>query len=83
MDSIVCVSDEDRAAEVGVRVRTHPSVCNGWGQCHRWAPDVYLLDADGYIEVHVVDVPPEHAASAELGAAACPERAITIVRATA
>lgn len=74
------MSNEDLQVEVGVRVRTHPSVCNGWGQCHRWAPDVYLLDGDGYIDVHVVDVPPEHVAAAELGAAACPERAITIVR---
>ncbi|MGB8858019.1 MAG: ferredoxin [Ilumatobacteraceae bacterium] len=66
-----------------VRVRTHPSLCNGWGQCARWAPDVYTLDADGYIDVHVVDVPPEHAESAELGAIACPERAISILRSAA
>ena len=74
------MKSEDNGQRVGVRIRTHPSVCNGWGQCHRWAPEVYLLDDEGYIDVHVVDVPAEHAEAAELGAAACPERAITVIR---
>lgn len=64
---------------VGVRIRTHPSVCNGWGQCHRWASEVYPLDAEGCIDVHLLDVPPEYVEQALLGAAACPERVITVL----
>ena len=42
----------------GVRVRTFPGLCNGVGNCHRWAPRVYSLDRDGLIAIHLVDVPP-------------------------
>jgi len=58
------VSDETG----GVRVRTFPGLCNGVGNCH-----------DGLIAIHLVDVPPELAAEARLGAQVCPERAITII----
>ena len=63
----------------GVRVRTHPGLCAGWGNCHRWAPQVYPLDAEGYVDVHLLDVPAEHALEAWIGAGVCPERAITVI----
>jgi ferredoxin len=66
---------------VGVKVRTHPGLCEGWGNCHRFAPEVYPLDAEGYIDVHLLDVPAELAAAARNGALACPERAITVIEA--
>jgi len=62
----------------GVRVRVHPSVCEGWGNCHRFAPTVYPIDDQGYIDLHLLHVPPELSADAWLGADACPARAITI-----
>jgi hypothetical protein len=37
---------------------------------------VYQLDEDGKVEHHLLQVPPEHAALARLGALACPEGAI-------
>ena len=43
------------ATETGVRVRTHPSLCTGFGNCHRWAPHVYPLDADGRVDIHLLD----------------------------
>lgn len=66
-------------APVGVRVRVHPGLCEGWGNCHRFAPAVYPLDAEGYIDVHLLDVPPDLADTARLGAEVCPARAITII----
>lgn len=63
----------------GVRVRTHPALCKGWGNCNRFAPHVYPLDEDGLIDVHLLDVPAEHALEAWVGASVCPERAITVV----
>lgn len=62
-----------------VRVKAHPGLCQGWGECHRWGPDVYPLDADGRLDVHLLEVPAELAEQARTGAAACPEQAISIV----
>jgi ferredoxin len=63
----------------GVRVRAHPGLCEGWGNCHRFAPEVFALDEEGFIDVHLVEVPPEHAGAARLGASSCPEHAITVI----
>lgn len=52
--------------------RTHPALCNGCGNCHRSAPRVYVLDDEGYIGFHLMDVPPELAVEARLGAQVCP-----------
>ena len=70
---------ETSSTETGVRVRVHPGLCNGVGNCHRWVPEIYPLDADGYIDLHLLDVPAELAAQARLGAQVCPEGAITII----
>jgi ferredoxin len=64
---------------VGVRVRAHPGLCEGWGNCRRFAPAVYPLDADGYIDIHLLDVPADLAGAARLGAQVCPARAITVI----
>ena len=45
----------------------------------RFAPDVYPLDEDGHIAVHLLDVPAEHARDAWRGASVCPERAISVI----
>jgi len=63
-----------------MRIKAHPGLCNGHGLCRRFAPSVYQLDDEGYIDVHLVEVPPELEAAAELGAAVCPAGAITIIR---
>jgi len=70
------------AHETGVRVRTHPALCTGFGNCHRWAPHVYPLDADGRVDIHLLDVPAELAAEARLGAQVCPQLAITVIEPT-
>ena len=66
-----------------IRIRVHPGLCEAWGNCHRWAPDIYPLAADGKVDVHVIEVPPEYAVAAWMGAEACPARVISIVSATA
>mgnify|MGYP000893573689 CR=1 FL=1 len=68
----------DPKADRPVRIRSHPGLCAGWGNCHRFAPDVYPLDEEGQLAVHVMEVDAAHADDARLGAAACPERAITV-----
>lgn len=69
----------DVATSMGLKVRIHPGLCEGWGNCHRWAPDVYPLDDEGKIALHVVLVPPELAEQARRGASACPAGVITVV----
>ncbi len=73
--------NEDDALEpaVSVRVRTHPGLCVGWGECHRWAPQVYPLDEQGRDAVHMLEIPSEHADDAWWGASACLEHAITVI----
>jgi len=62
-----------------VRIKVHPGLCNGWGECHRWGREVYPLDAEGYCEMRLLEVPPEMEDAARHGAAACPEQAITVI----
>ena len=73
------MTGDDTDAVEGVRVRAHPGLCRGVGNCHRFAPSVYTLDAAGLIDVHLLDVPPELALDAWRGASVCPERAITVI----
>ncbi len=63
-----------------MKIRAHPGICEGHGLCKRFAPEVYELDEEGYIALHLVEVPPELERAAELGASICPARAITIIR---
>lgn len=63
----------------GVKVRVHPGLCEGWGNCHRWSPQVYPLDEEGYIAIHMLEVPPELSRLAWRGADACPAQAISVI----
>ncbi|MCB0999521.1 MAG: ferredoxin [Acidimicrobiales bacterium] len=69
------VSPEGRS----LRIKAHPGLCAGWGNCHRFAPDVYPLDEHGQIAVHLFEVDAEHADDAWLGAQACPQSAISVI----
>lgn len=62
-----------------MRVVVPEGLCQGHGQCTMAAPDIYILDDDGYVEADGSEVPPGEEARAERGASACPERAITLL----
>lgn len=66
-----------------VRIRAHPGLCGGWGNCHHFAPEVYPLDANGELAIHHLEVDASLEAAARLGAAACPQHAITVLNALA
>lgn len=59
-------------------VHLNRTKCAGHALCAHYGPDVYQLDETGYCATDGVDVPPEFARQAKLGARACPERAITL-----
>jgi ferredoxin len=61
-----------------MRVQIDTSRCQGHGRCYSVAPDVFESDDEGYGRVLLDDVPESLREKAELGAANCPERAITV-----
>lgn len=62
-----------------VRIKVHPSLCVGNGACRQFASSVYHLDDEGYLDLHLLQVPPELERDAEVGASACPARAISVL----
>lgn len=61
-----------------MKVNVDTTVCSGHARCNAVAPEVYDLDDLGYCRIPSPEVAPEHEKAARDGAAACPERAITI-----
>lgn len=61
-----------------MKVSVDGSLCQGHARCWAEAPEVYELDDLGYCCIGTADIPPALEADARRGAAACPERAITI-----
>lgn len=61
-----------------MKVHVDSDSCVGHGQCAANGPDVYILDEMGYAVSPGEDIPDELAEQARRGAAACPERAISV-----
>ena len=53
--------------------------CVGHARCAAIAPDLFLLDAEGYIAIEGFEVPAGQEALAKRAARACPERVISVV----
>lgn len=64
-----------------MKARIDGELCTGHGRCAAVAPEFYVLDDNGYNAQRgkTMEVPATMAAAARLGAARCPERAITII----
>lgn len=54
--------------------------CQGHTTCMLKAPEVFVLNDEGYNDMPPTEVPPELEEKARLGAMNCPEGAIRIVR---
>jgi len=61
-----------------MRVRVDEASCTGHGRCYALSPDVYAPDDHGHCVPLAGDVPAPLEDQARAGAAACPERALTI-----
>lgn len=62
-----------------MKVRVDPEMCQGHAVCYMTSPELFRLrDEDGHAYVDSEQVPPELQDAAQLGAASCPERAITV-----
>ena len=62
-----------------MRIRVIEGKCAGHARCAAVAPEVFVLDDDGYIEPADKIVDPALEAQARRGVRACPERALEIV----
>lgn len=62
-----------------MRIKVHPSLCVGSGACRQFAWTVYQLDDEGYLDLRLLQVPPELERDAAFGASACPARAISVL----
>lgn len=61
-----------------MKIVVDSSKCQGHAQCHATAEAVYPLDDEGYVAITELEVAPELEELARRGAAACPERAISL-----
>lgn len=62
-----------------MRITVSKEHCQGHTMCAMAAPELFLLDdEDGHAYVDSPEVPAGLEAKAQRGAAACPERAITV-----
>jgi ferredoxin len=67
-----------RHTEESVKLIVDADKCQGHARCAALAPDVFELDDLGNVATRSGIVPPDLEAQARLGAAACPERALTV-----
>jgi ferredoxin len=62
-----------------VKIVVDSGLCSGHARCNAVAPELYELDSNGYCSIGELDVPAALEHQAREGAAACPERAISII----
>jgi ferredoxin len=61
-----------------MKIRIDKTQCVGNARCAAVAPDLFVLDDNGYIATEGFDVPPGKEELARRGARACPERIILV-----
>jgi ferredoxin len=62
-----------------VKIVVDKSKCSGHARCAAAGPDIYELDDMGYNALTELEVPEGMEKQAQDGAAACPERAISLL----
>jgi ferredoxin len=72
------MGDSEAPSGKRVRIRVVVERCMGHARCAAVAPDVYVLDDEGYNRTAEKVVGAEHRASALRGERACPERIISV-----
>ena len=61
-----------------IRIRVDRVACSGHARCFAAAPELYTVDELGFSDIGQLQVSAAMAEAAHRGAAACPERAITV-----
>lgn len=63
---------------MSVRLIFDRELCVGHAQCFATSPEIFPIDDDGYCIVADHDVAEEDLEATRAGAAACPERALSV-----
>lgn len=53
--------------------------CAGHARCATVAPEIFILNDDGFLEMADTQIAPDMQALARRGARSCPERAIEVI----
>lgn len=61
-----------------MRVKVNASKCQGHARCWTWAPNLFQLNDEGYLDPGDVEVPESEELNARRAVRACPERALTL-----
>jgi ferredoxin len=61
-----------------MRILVDKARCAGHARCYATAPEIFVLDDNGYIDMESFDVQPGQEELARRGARACPERALRV-----
>lgn len=62
-----------------MKIRVIEGKCSGQARCAAAAPEIFVLNEDGYLDIPEVHIASEREALARRGARACPERAIEVI----
>jgi len=65
-----------------MRVEINPDQCEGHGRCAITAPEVFKIDADGWGQVILDDVPEAQRVMVDRAIRLCPKQAIAWVTST-
>jgi ferredoxin len=69
------IGDEERL----MKIRVIEGKCCGQARCAAVAPEFFILNDEGYLDIPERQIAPEQEALARRGARACPERAIMVI----
>ena len=74
----------DRHPAPAAELRVDSDRCTGHGRCYSAAPNLLSDDEEGFVTLRgsAMPIAEDQLADAEEAVAACPERAITLVRST-
>jgi len=61
-----------------MRILVDKTRCAGHARCYATAPEIFVLEENGYIDMASFEVQPGQEELARRGARACPERALRV-----
>lgn len=61
-----------------MRIKVEADKCQGNARCWTWAPKLFPLNDEGYVDAGDIEVPESERENARRAVRSCPERALTL-----
>lgn len=61
-----------------MKIKVDAEKCQGNARCWTWAPNLFELNDEGYLDPGDIDVPEGEEENARRAVKSCPERALTL-----